>query len=291
MSEIGTALNRQTVRLTKIKLTLLKFFMNLLLIIFSLSCVYPIIWIFISSFKTAKDFNLHPVSLPTIWETKNYIHVLTETMMPRYILNSTRVTVISVFLIILIAFITGYFLARFQTRFSKGMYAYYMVGLLIPIHALLVPLYIITKRLDLVDTPWALVLPYVAFGLPVAIFLVESYIHALPREMEEAASIDGSSFTRTLFTIILPMSTPILVTASIIQFFNCWNEFMFALILLSEQANFTVPLGLTFFKGPYSTNYPMIMTATIVSIAPVLLLYMMFSGKIINGIVAGAIKG
>ena len=266
-------------------------FLNGIIIIFSLSCVYPIFWMLYSSFKTTRDFNNNPVGLPADGNIENYIEIITDTLMPNYILNSAVISVISLAFILLIGFVTGYFLSRFKFIGRNILYAYFMLGMLIPIHALLIPIYILSKGVNIVNTVIGLVLPYVSFGLPTAVFLIESYVRSIPREMEEAANIDGSSFTRTLFTIILPMCIPILVTVLIIQFFACWNEFSFALVLLSDQKKFTVPLGLTFFKGQYSTNYPMIMAATIISIAPVMVVYFTLSGKIIEGMTAGAVKG
>lgn len=138
---------------------------------------------------------------------------------------------------------------------------------------------------------YTLLFPYVAFGLPIAVFLVESYMHNIPKEIEEAAAIDGSSFNRTLFSIVLPMCKPILVTVGIIQFFSVWNEFTFALILISKEALKTVPVGLTIFKGQYATDYPRMMTAMLISILPAVALYFAFSKQIIKGMVAGAVKG
>lgn len=267
------------------------FVVNAILIVFSITCVYPVFWMFYSSFKNTKGFNNNPVGLPTELYFENYVHVVTKTLMPTYILNSAVITVISLAFILLIGFITGYFLSRFTFKGRNVLYSYYMIGMLIPIHALLVPIYILTKNVGLVNSAGGLIIPYVSFGLPTAVFLIESYVSTVPKAIEEAASIDGSSFARTLLQIMLPMCKPIMVTVAIIQFFASWNEFSFALVLLSDQNKFTVPLGLTFFKGPYATNYPMIMTATIISITPVMILYFAFSGKVIAGMTAGAVKG
>ena len=273
------------------RITISSFITNAILIVFSITCIYPVIWMLYSAFKTTKDFNNNPIGFPKEIFTDNLVQVFTNTPMLAYMKNSAVITVISLTFILIIGFIAGYFLSRYTFRGRNFLYTYFMIGMLIPIHALLVPIYVLTKGIGLVDTIPGLVLPYVSFGLPTAVFLVESYVRGIPKEMEEAANIDGSSFTRTLFQIMLPMCRPILATVAIIQFFYCWNEFSFSLVLLNTQTKFTVPLGLTFFKGPYSTNYPMIMAATIVSIAPVMILYFAFSGNVIKGMTAGAVKG
>lgn len=267
------------------------FIMNAILIVFSVTCIYPFIWMIYSSFKTPAEFNNNPVGLPAALHFDNYVQVVTETLMPTYIKNSAVVTVISLFFILAFGFIAGYFLSRCKFRGRNMLYAYYMLGMLIPIHALLVPTYILMKNVGLINTLSGLALPYISFGLPTAVFLIESYVRTIPKEIEEAANIDGSSFSRTLMQIILPMCRPIMVTVAIIQFFTCWNEFSFALILLSDQVKFTVPLGLTLFQGPHQTDFPMIMTATIVSITPIMILYFSFSDNIIKGMTAGAVKG
>ena len=134
-------------------------------------------------------------------------------------------------------------------------------------------------------------IPYIAFGLPVAIFLVEGFVKGIPVALEEAAAIDGSSFTRTLFQIIMPICKPILTTIGIIQTFACWNEFSFALVLIKDQRLQTVPLAMTQFTGQFSSDYTKIMAAMLITMSPIIVLYFGFSKQIIKGMVAGAIKG
>ena len=171
------------------------------------------------------------------------------------------------------------------------MYGYFMLGMLVPIHALMIPMYVLFTKTGMGNSWYTLIFPYTAFGIPTAVFLVESYVKNIPKELEEAAAIDGSSFSRTLFTIILPVCVPVLVTVGIIQFFFTWNEFTFALILLNDEALKTVPVGLTIFKGQYSTDYPRMMAAMLLSILPAMVIYFTFSKQIMKGMVAGAVKG
>jgi raffinose/stachyose/melibiose transport system permease protein len=138
---------------------------------------------------------------------------------------------------------------------------------------------------------YSTILPVASMELPVTIFLVTSYISTVPKELEEAAAIDGSGFSRTLFYIILPIVTPVLVTAGIIAFFHCWNEFSYSLILFSNEKLYTISLALTRFKGENRIDYPKMMTAMTITMIPALLLYVSFSKQIIKGMVAGAVKG
>ena len=267
------------------------FFLNLYVFLSSLLCLYPIFWLIYSALKTQKEFDMNSVALPKAPTLDNFIHVITISDMPRYMLNSLIVTVLSLLVILTISFVTGYFLSRFKFRGHNLLYGIFLVGILIPVHSLMVPMYVFFSRMKLTDHLLTLVLPYAAFQLPTGIYLVESYVHSIPREMEEAAAIDGSSFSYTLLHIILPMTRPALMTSAIISFFYCWNEFSFALILTTSTNLRTIPLGLTLFKGTYSTNYPVMMAATVIAILPALLLYTLFSKNIINGVVTGAVKG
>lgn len=275
----------------KIRFYFFSFFGNLVMIIFSFSCLFPVIWLFYASLNTQKDFNANPVSLPKNINIQNYIDMFEQTHMAAWMLNTIRNTAISLFFILLFGFIIGYFLSRFRFRGRNLLYAFFLFGIVIPIQALMVPMYVLFKQMNLIDHWFTLPIPYIAFGLPVAIFLVESYIHTLPHEMEEAAIIDGCSFTRMLFGIIFPMCLPILIVAGIIQLFSCWNEFSFALVLINSNSLMTVPVGMTLFKGTYSTNYPLMMAAMFISLLPALILYFLFSKQIIRGMVTGAVKG
>ncbi|MDR1175639.1 MAG: carbohydrate ABC transporter permease [Treponema sp.] len=266
-------------------------FTNLVMITYSVTCIYPIFWMIYSSLKTSRDFETNIIGLPRAIEIENYIQVFTGGKIGIYMLNTVRNTAISLIFIVIFSFINGYFLSRFRFPGRKVLYTLYMLGMLVPIHALLIPLYILFTRTGLTNSWYTVALPNIAFNLPVAIFLIESYIGTVPREIEEAAIIDGSGFSRTLFTIIFPLVTPILVTVGIISFFNCWNEFSFSLVLLKNQRLFSLPLGLTLFKGIYQSNYPRMMTTMVIAMAPALVIYFAFSRKIIQGMMSGAIKG
>ena len=165
------------------------------------------------------------------------------------------------------------------------------MGMLIPIHSILVPIYVVFQKCGINNRWFTLLLPYVSFGLPMGIFLVEGYVKTIPVSLEEAAAIDGSNFTHTLWTIILPICRPILTTVAIIQVFSCWNEFSFALVLIKDVSLQTVPLALTQFKGQFASDYPKQMAAMLITMAPVVILYFAFSKEIIKGMVSGAVKG
>jgi raffinose/stachyose/melibiose transport system permease protein len=264
---------------------------NGILVAYSVTCIYPIIWLFYSSLKTQAEFSTNPLALPASPSFLHYHTVLFETEMYKWMINSLRTTAISLVLIILLSFIVGYFLSRFSFKGRNLMYGFYMLGVLMPMHALMIPMYIQFHSLKLDNQWFSLIIPYVSFGLTIGVFLVESAMHSVPIELEEAAAIDGASFHHTMFRIVMPVAKPVLVTIGIIQFFACWNEFSFALILISDNSLKTIPVGLTMFKGAYQTEYPKMMTGMFVAMLPAMVLYFSFSGKIIQGMVAGAVKG
>lgn len=264
---------------------------NIVLMMFSITCIFPAIWLFYSSLKEKSEFYNSPLALPKAPDFQHYISILTKSNILTWMGNTIRNSVLSLFFILLLGFIIGYFLSRYRFRGRNMLYSYFLIGMLVPVHALMVPMYVLFTKAGLNDNWFTLVLPYTALGLPIAVFLAESYIKSIPLEVEEAAAIDGSSIHRTLFSIILPMCKPILVTVGIIQFFYVWNEFTYSLILIDSEKWMTVPVGITLFKGQFSTDFPKMMTAMLLAILPAMALYFAFSKQITEGMVAGAVKG
>lgn len=272
---------------------ILGFFLNAILIIFSLTCIFPIVWMAYSSLKEKRAFNADIVGLPKEPTLVNYIRILSNSdyHLSESMFNSVRTTVISIILIVLFSFIVGYILARISFKLNRVLYAMFLMGMLIPIHSLLVPIYVVFRQCGMSNQWFTLLFPYVSFGLPMGIFLMEGYVKGIPVSLEEAAAIDGSSFSHTLWHIIMPICKPILITIAIIQVFSCWNEFSFALVLIKDVGLQTVPLALTQFKGQFASDYPKQMAAMLITMSPIVVLYFAFSKQIIKGMVAGAVKG
>ena len=284
-------LKKNAVPAKKVGKSIGKVLCNAVLLLFSFSCIFPMVWIFYSSFKTQAEFTQSSTALPQALNLKNYISVFTQTKLGMYMLNSARNTILSVLIIIVFSFLAGYVLSRYRFRGRSLIYNYFIMGMLIPVHALLVPMYVQLRQSGLTNHWYTLLFPYVAFGLPISIMLIESYIASIPKELEEAASIDGCGFFRCLFQIVFPLAMPILSTVAIIQFFAVWNEFSFSLILVNSDTLRTVPVGLTMFKSAYTVDYPRLMAGIMTTTLPVMILYFVFSKRIIEGMVAGAVKG
>jgi len=268
-------------------------FINLILWIFSLTCMFPLVWMLYSSLKEKRVFNADIIGLPKEPTLINYVRILNnkDYHLAEAMFNSLRTTFLSILLIVTFSFIVGYILSRVRFRLNRPLYVVFLMGMLIPVHSLLVPIYIVFKSMGINDQWYTLLLPYVSFGLPMGVFLVEGFVKSIPISLEEAASIDGSTFSNTLWRIILPICRPILVTVAIIQVFSCWNEFSFALVLIKDVGLQTVPLALTQFKGQFASDYPKQMASMLLTMMPIVILYFVFNREIIKGMVAGAVKG
>jgi len=266
-------------------------FAKLLLLGYAILTLYPLYWLFTSAFKSNQDFFTNPYGLPKEWMSENIFRAWELGNMGRAMLNSTVVTIISVALTILLSVLAAYVLSRFQFPFKKAVVVLFTTGLLIPIHSTLVPLFIMMKNIGLLDTYGALILPYTAFELPIAIFLSMAYMSSIPREIEEAAMIDGSGWWGIFGRMILPLCMPIVATISILAFLRFWNDFSFALVFINTQALKTLPLSLSLFSDGFGTDYALTMGAMAIAVIPTIVAYLILQEQIMKGMVAGSIKG
>lgn len=261
------------------------------MMLFSLTCIFPIVWIIYNSFKSGEEFAHSIIELPRAINFDNYVQAFETGHMQLYFWNSLFNTLVSVTIIVILGYIAGYFLARCQFTGRKLIYGIFMLGMLIPTHSLLVPIFIQFNKLNLLDNRLTLLAPYIAFGLPLAIFLLESFIRTVPYEVEEAARIDGASLNRILIQIVFPMCKPVLSTVIIMSFLQRWNEFPFALVLIKSEKYKTLPIGLANFSGAYTTDYTQLMAGLMIATLPVLMIYFIFRKQIVQGMTAGAVKG
>lgn len=268
-----------------------KTFIYSILIIFTIVNSYPILWMIMNSFKTGQDFALNPFGLPTEWVLVNYAEAWVTANINTYFFNSLLVGIVAMVLALLTGALASYFLSRFHFRGKKILYGFFVIGLLVPIHATLVPMFILMQNLGLINTHLALILPYIAFNLPITIFLLTSFMSSFPKEIEESAIMDGCGVLRIFWSIILPMSRPAIATAVILNFINNWNEFAFALVLINEDSLRTLPLGLANFAGQYATDYTAQMAGLTLVLIPTILFYLVMEKQIVQGMTQGAVKG
>lgn len=264
---------------------------NVIISAFSLFCLFPVVWMLYSSLKEESEFKRNLLSLPTQLHFENYQTAVKTGRMDTAFVNSVLVSVTAVVVLLLIAFLAGTIFGRYVFKGKKLLYTMFLMGMLIPVHSLLVPVFIELKTFSLNNNRFVLALIYAAFGLPKAIFLMTTYASTIPRKLEEAAIIDGGNTHDVFFRIFLPISKPILSTITILSFLDAWNEFPFSLVLMGKPELKTLPIALTYFTGQYSVDYTPMMAGLAIATLPVVIVYFIFHKKIMEGMVAGAVKG
>lgn len=273
------------------KIGIKKLSIYIALILFAIINAYPIIWMAINSFKTEKEFAINQLGLPKKFVLENYTAAWDIANLGVLFKNSIFITLTATLLTVIVGALASYFLSRFEFRMSKLLYGFFVFGLLIPIHATLVPMFILMKNLGLLNTPITLIFPYMAFHLPITIFILTSFMKSFPKDIEESAIMDGCGIYRIFWSIILPMSRPAIATVVILNFIYNWNEFSFALVLINDPNLQTLPLGLANFAGQFTTNYGAQMAGLTMSLIPIVIFYIIFEKNIVKGMTAGAVKG
>lgn len=222
----------------------------------------------------------------------NYVDAWTQAKISKYFFNSAYLSVSAAVSAILIAAATAYALARMRfNKSSNAIYQFILIGMLIPGNVLFIAQYILIQKLGLLDTHWALYLPYTAGALPFSVLLIVAFMKAIPSEMEEAAIVDGLGVIRSFLRIILPLTMPALVTVFIINLLGNWNEYLLANFFISKDALKTLPTGMVGFRDAFQTSYPLVFTGVVISVLPILIIYAFLQRTIIEGLTAGSVKG
>lgn len=252
--------------------------------------LFPLYWMFTFSLKTNPEiYGKNVVGLPQEWHWEFYKTAMERVDMIKLFANSIVVAVITIVITIIVALMATYALTRLPWRGRKLMNSFFMLGLTIPLHAALVPLYKSIKLVGLFDTMWALIIPYAAFSLAMAILISTGFMGEIPKDLDEAACIDGCGVWGTFVRIIVPLMTPALATIGIYTFLQCWNEFLFASTYTSSFK--TIPVGVQQFFGQHTTDWGVVGAALVIATFPTLLIYVFLSRKIQESFMAGAIKG
>ncbi len=259
-------------------------------VVWLLIAFYPVLYMFLTSLRPLTDFFTDvpwlPPSHPTLG---NYSDILSKDF-GIYFVNTVFVTVISVFLIVLVSLFSAYSISKINNRFTQLTFRLFLVGLAIPLQATIIPIYVMITDMHLYDTLFALILPNVAFGIPLSILVLVTYIRDIPKELHESMVLDGARHSRILRSLVLPLSRPAIITVVIYETIQVWNGFLFPLVL-TQSANVRVlPLALWSFQGEYTTNVPAIMSAVFLSATPIILLYIFGRRQLLGGLVAGFSK-
>jgi multiple sugar transport system permease protein len=259
-------------------------------IIYALLIIIPLYFMVVSAFKNNSQIILTPLSLPTVLDFNKFIQAQNSVNLLRATMVSTVVTLGTELLTLLLAFPASYAIARIRTRLSTVVEAIFSLGFLIPGLAVLMPVYLMIARAGLLYNPIALIILYPAFNLPLSIILLAGFMRKLPHEFEESAVMDGANVLQIMIYIFAPISTPGIITVLVLNFINIWNEYLFALIIMDSD-NRTVQLATALLRASQRTvDYGLIAAGVLVSLIPILIVFIFFQEKIMSGMLAGAIK-
>ena len=262
------------------------------LVIIALIQVFPLFWLFTFSLKDNSEiFGGNIAGLPQHWRFENYATAFFQANVLQYFLNSVLVTVATILITVILGATTAYAVERMRWKGRKALMNGILLGMMVPIHAVLLPLFIVLSRTKMLNTYWALIVPYVAFGIPLAVYLFSSFMQSIPTEMEEAAAIDGCGIYRIFFRIILPLIRPAVATVSIFTFISSWNELMFAVTFISKQEYKTLTVGIMSMVGAYTTKWGEIGAGLMIATIPTILIYLLLSEQVQKSLVVGAVKG
>ena len=251
----------------------------------------PFIFVVMTSLKSQQEtFTGSVWSLPEKLNFENYLAVLQGGFWV-YLRNSVFVLLLSITLILVISSMAAYAFARLKFCLNKPLFGLIVAGMIVPIHITLIPIYLLTRNIGLYDTHFALIGPYVATALPISIFILTEFMRQIPKELEEAAKLDGCGPFGIFWKVFLPLSGPGLSTVAIYNGISLWNEFIFAYLLTSNPANRTLPLAIWDFQGQYTSNIPAILTVVTLTSLPLIVAYAFGQERIVKGMMAGALKG
>ena len=273
-------------------LTARQTFVYAVLILWAAISLFPVYWMLTFSLKNnAEIFGENVIGLPKYWVWENYSRALHTGDMPRYFLNSVIVAVSTILITLTASVMATYAMTRLQWKGSKTMNKFFMLGLTIPIHASIVPLYTTLSRLKMLNSYWALIIPYSAFSLAMGILICIGFMGDIPYDLDEAAFIDGCGVWGIFLRIIAPLMTPAVATVGIYTFLQCWNELMFANVFVNSDKWRTLPVGVQSLSGQYTTDWGPIGAALSLATIPTLIFYVFMSKRIQDSFIAGAVKG
>lgn len=254
--------------------------------------IFPLVWLLDFSLASSNEmFTSGLLIIPEKIKWGNYVKAFVDGHFLLYLKNSLLINFLAVFFVVLISIMSAFACRRMKWKLSGTVKTILLLGMMIPIHATLLPNYKIYNAVGMTDTIWALLVPYIAFSLPVGLFLMSSFMESIPLEIEEAAVIDGCGIYRIVFIIVTPLLKSSIATVAIMTFLNNWNEFMMASVYLSTPKWKTLPFSVLEFTGQYSSNYAVQFAVMALTAAPAVIVYILLNKHITKGVAMGAVKG
>jgi raffinose/stachyose/melibiose transport system permease protein len=254
--------------------------------------LFPLLWLInFSLLRSGEFFGSSFLKWPETFIWENYINAFTYGRVPLFLFNSLFITTITVIVSAIVSLMMAYAFTRMKWRFRTLVMNIVLLGMIIPIHATLLPNFILFNQLQLLDNPLALIIPYIGFSIPISMFILTGFLETIPRSLEESAVIDGSSVMGIIFRIILPVTKPAIATVCVINFISWWNEFIMANTFITSDHLKTIPFSIMKFAGEYSSNYGAQFAVMTMIAIPSVLIYLLFTEQMTKGITAGAVKG
>jgi len=257
----------------------------------ALIVLVPLIATVVNGFKTNADLVTRPFGLPLAWQVENYTSVLQSASFWQQLWNSTLIMVATALGILVLASMAAFVFARMNFRGRELLFNFFTLGLLFPLAVAILPLYITLRQANLVDSHWGIILPQVAFGLPGNILILRGFFSTIPRELDEAAAIDGCTPVGYFLRILLPLMRPALASVAVLTMVASWNAFFLPLLVLNSEQLYTMPLGIMQFQGQFGTDWARVLAFVSIALMPTVVFYLVAERQIIAGLTAGAVKG
>lgn len=251
----------------------------------------PLGWIILTSLKTKTEIYRTPFGLPKEIQWGNYQYAWTGGKLGVAMLNSLFVCVVTLVLTLVIGSMAAFAIARLKWKLSGAAMVYILIGMMIPVHCVLIPLFVRFASIGLNNNLWGLIIPYLTFSLPTCVFIMAGFFRSIPNELLESACMDGCTIYQIFFRICFPLARTGLFVTGLMTFINNWNELLLALVFVSDANKKTLPVALTKFVSPYQTSYDKMFPAIVIAIVPTIIVYTMFSNQIVDGLTTGAVKG
>lgn len=251
----------------------------------------PIGWIAMTSLKTRPEIYKSPFGWPETFQWGNYAVAWKAGKLGIAMLNSLFVCVITLILTMVIGSMAAFAIARLRWKLAGAAMVYILIGMMIPVHCVLIPLFIRFANMGLNNNLWGLIIPYLTFSLPTCVFIMSGFFRSIPNELLESACMDGCTIYQIFFKICFPLARTGLFVTGLMTFIGNWNELLLALVFVSDDMKKTLPVALTKFVTPYQTNYDKMFPAIMIAIIPTIIVYSLFSNQIVDGLTTGAVKG
>lgn len=252
--------------------------------------ILPLTFSVFGGFRSSQQLSAKPVGLPDPWVWENYSRLLKSGQFWRNVFNSTKIALLTTAFVLPAASLAAFVLARYRFRGRELVYGLFTLGLLFPIAVAILPLFIVLRQVNLLSNPFGVALPQAAFALPISIVIMRPFFAAVPKSLQEAARIDGCGPWRLYWSVMLPLSRPVLSTVAVITIVTSWNAFLLPLLVLIEPNEHTLPIGVNNISAQYVTDYAVVLAYATLAMIPALFFYALAERQIIGGLTAGAVK-